>query len=91
MLSEPRVRRYSGRDRPAWRMNQTGVWLEGSPRQAARNGLLDAGFTHLTVLAAPIPGEAGPHKPSPGAGSQVELAERLAKRVREHAMLMVPL
>ena len=36
MLPEPRMARYSGSDRPAWRMNQTGVWSWGSARQADR-------------------------------------------------------
>ncbi len=27
-----------GQAAPAWRMNHTGVWVAGSPRQAARNG-----------------------------------------------------
>jgi hypothetical protein len=30
-----RSARYSGSDRPAWRMNHTGVYGTGSPRQAA--------------------------------------------------------
>ena len=34
----PRAARYSGRDRPACRMNQTGTWSTGSPRQARTNG-----------------------------------------------------
>ena len=34
-----RTRRYSGSDRPAWRMNHTGVCGTGSPRQARRNAL----------------------------------------------------
>jgi len=32
-----RTARYSGSDRPAWRMNHTGVCGTGSPRQARRN------------------------------------------------------
>ena len=32
----PRSARYSGSERPAWRMNHTGVRLAGSPRQARR-------------------------------------------------------
>ena len=32
--------RYSGSDRPAWRMNQTGVCGTGSPRAALRNALI---------------------------------------------------
>src|SRR5436190_22676191 len=31
--------RYSGNERPAWRMNHTGVWDTGSPRTALRNAL----------------------------------------------------
>src|SRR3954454_5071768 len=38
MLPWPRTLRYSGRLRPAWRMNQTGVCVVASPRQAARKG-----------------------------------------------------
>ena len=38
MFTEPFVARYSGRARPAWRMNHTGVRSGRSPRQAARNG-----------------------------------------------------
>jgi hypothetical protein len=33
-----RTARYSGSDRPAWRMNQTGVRSTGWRRQARRNG-----------------------------------------------------
>src|SRR5271166_2152717 len=33
-----RTRRYSGSERPAWRMNQTGVYGTGSLRQARMNG-----------------------------------------------------
>ncbi|GAA1515459.1 hypothetical protein GCM10009741_12370 [Kribbella lupini] len=31
-----RIARYSGSERPAWRMNQTGVCGPGSPRAASR-------------------------------------------------------
>ena len=34
-----RMARYSGSERPACRMNQTGVWSTGSPRQACRKAL----------------------------------------------------
>ncbi|MCP9965823.1 hypothetical protein [Actinomadura madurae] len=34
-----RTRRYSGRERPAWRMNHTGVCGTGRRRQASRKGL----------------------------------------------------
>ena len=33
-----RMARYSGSDRPAWRMNHTGGWATGLPQQASRNG-----------------------------------------------------
>ena len=32
-----RTRRYSGSERPAWRMNHTGVWGAGSPGRRARS------------------------------------------------------
>ena len=35
-VARSRIARYSGRDRPAWRMNQTGVTSTGSRRQARR-------------------------------------------------------
>src|SRR3954466_4773387 len=38
MVPSPRMARYSGSDRPAWRMNHTGGYGVGSPRHAARNG-----------------------------------------------------
>ncbi len=38
MLPAPRAARYSGSDRPAWRMNHTGVRDTGCPRQAAGRG-----------------------------------------------------
>ena len=34
-----RTLRYSGSERPAWRMNHTGVCGTGSPRAARRNAL----------------------------------------------------
>jgi hypothetical protein len=40
MGMSPRTRLYSGSDRPAIRMNQTGVYGTGSPRQARRKGEL---------------------------------------------------
>ncbi len=36
-----RTARYSGRDRPAWRMNQTGVWGTGRQRAASTSGDAD--------------------------------------------------
>src|SRR5687768_7923969 len=38
MLPTPRTARYSGSDRPAWRMNHTGTRDAGCRRQARRNG-----------------------------------------------------
>ena len=40
MAMPSRTFRYSGSDRPAWRMNQTGVCGTGSPRQARRKAEL---------------------------------------------------
>ncbi len=49
----PRARRYSGSERPAWRMNQTGVYGTGWRRQASRNGdssrVLGCAFTSAMV------------------------------------------
>ncbi len=39
MATPSRIARYSGSDRPAWRMYQTGVWSTGSPRTARRKAL----------------------------------------------------
>src|SRR3954447_12920143 len=36
MATPSRTLRYSGSDRPAWRMNHTGVWGTGSPRAARK-------------------------------------------------------
>ena len=35
----PPFTKYSGSERTAWRMNQTGVWGTGSPRAARRKAL----------------------------------------------------
>src|SRR5687767_13142649 len=43
MEPSPRTARYSGRDRPAWRMNQTGTLSCGWPRHASRNGEVPIG------------------------------------------------
>src|SRR6478752_3678107 len=40
MPTPSRTARYSGSERPAWRMNQTGVCGPGSPRTALRKALL---------------------------------------------------
>src|SRR5882757_5327911 len=51
--------RYSGRERPAWRMNHTGVCPTGSRRQARRNTESAAGFA-AGFDAAPDAGSGGP-------------------------------
>src|SRR3546814_3280466 len=38
MLPSPRTARYSGSDRPAWRMNHTGTREAGRPRAARSRG-----------------------------------------------------
>src|SRR6516225_9323058 len=52
MLPDPRNARYSGSDRPAWRMNHTGTRGATSRRQAARNGTVRSSITPVTVLPA---------------------------------------
>jgi hypothetical protein len=57
--SPARIARYSGNDRPAWRMNQTGVYGTGSPRQAARKLEVRDSFIARHAIRAPgskIPG-----------------------------------
>src|SRR4051812_282549 len=49
MLPSPRSARYSGNDRPAWRMNQTGTRSCASPRHAARNDELAAMACNVVV------------------------------------------
>ena len=61
MVPSPRTARYSGSDRPAWRMNHTGGYGVGSPRHAARNGA-SAGAViadEVTQDAPPPAGVAG--------------------------------
>src|ERR671911_223885 len=67
MLPAPRRARYSGSDRPAWRMNHTGTRSAGRLRQASRNGASGGGISgHATGAGAggpsPVPPTAGtPH------------------------------
>ena len=49
MLPSPRSARYSGRLRPAWRMNQTGVCVVARPRAASRKGTAVTGGTLPTA------------------------------------------
>ncbi len=61
MLPSPLISRYSGRDRPAWRMNHTGTVGPGSPRQARRKGAscggaTDGGYRWQRARARPEPG-----------------------------------
>src|SRR5262245_23206177 len=44
MLPVPRIARYSGSERPAWRMNQTGTRPAGRLRQASRKGASAGGL-----------------------------------------------
>ncbi len=50
-LASPRRALYSGSERPAWRMNQTGVCGTGSLRHARRNGASE------TSTSRPYPGD----------------------------------
>ena len=76
MLNRSRTARYSGSDRPAWRMNQTGVAGTGSRRHARRNSDSFGGGCHegdhLMCRTAPSPGVTGPS--DEGAGSPPGLA-----------------
>ena len=45
----PRMARYSGSDRPAWRMNHTGTRSVGRPRHACRKASLAMAFPLATV------------------------------------------
>src|SRR5579875_3091841 len=52
----PRAARYSGRDRPAWRMNHTGVCGTATRRQAAmRGGCTTRSYAPARRLADPPP------------------------------------
>ena len=46
--------RYSGSDRPAWRMNQTGVWSTGPPGSAQEGAVVGLGQSTVIgrILAA---------------------------------------
>src|SRR5215204_480126 len=61
MLPAPRSARYSGSDRPAWRMNHTGTRSAGRLRQASRNGASagDGIGGHATGAATGHPWHAG--------------------------------
>src|SRR5215469_9230490 len=48
-----RAVRYSGRDLPAWRMNQTGVYGTGSRRQARRKGDSLVGAVTQVIISQP--------------------------------------
>src|ERR1700691_1683381 len=45
---------YSGSERPAWRMNQTGVYGTGSRLQARRKGEFVWGWFTRSILSYPI-------------------------------------
>ena len=51
MPTPSRRARYSGSERPAWRMNHTGVWGTGSPRTALRKALTPYSLTGAPACA----------------------------------------
>ena len=61
-----RTRWYSGSERPAWRMNQTGVYGTGSRRQARRNGEFVWGWFTRSILSYPIAASANRLGDTPG-------------------------
>jgi enoyl-CoA hydratase len=58
--------RYSGSERPAWRMNHTGTWLASRPDAAARYG--DFGRSRRVFIGdhAAMSYQFGAPAPSPG-------------------------
>jgi hypothetical protein len=66
MAVPSRTRLYSGSDRPAWRMNQTGVYGTGSPRHARRKGEFVAGWFTESILPYPIAAAANHPGDTPG-------------------------
>src|SRR5918994_5121632 len=68
----PRTARYSGRLRPAWRMNHTGVWAPSRPLAAASNGdeiVVDMARPTLSAARGDVPAADGPielHDPLAG-------------------------
>src|ERR1700722_7183035 len=61
-----RTRWYSGRERPAWRMNQTGVYGTGFLRQARRKGGFAWGWFPRSILSYPIAASANRLGDTPG-------------------------
>ena len=57
---------YSGSERPAWRMNQTGVYGTGSRRQARRKGEFVRGWFTRSILSYPIAASANRLGDTPG-------------------------
>ena len=57
MLPCPRAARYSGSDRPAWRMNHTGTRSTVSPRHARMNGA-SSNRPSCDGTHSPVPGHA---------------------------------
>src|SRR6478735_11167928 len=77
MLPSPRTARYSGRLRPAWRMNHTGMREGRSPRAAARSG----GRLDVVMWGATLPGGAGARPGlAPGPQHRVDLGDTRARR-----------
>jgi hypothetical protein len=74
-----RSRRYSGSDRPAWRMNHTGVRGTGRLRQANRNGASAGGAmrgdasAREALASDPVrPGQDDHDLPRPGGDGAVD-------------------
>jgi len=59
MLPSPRTARYSGRLRPAWRMNQTGVCVTGRPCAASMNAMPVIEPSVELSIEPSVAGEAG--------------------------------
>src|SRR4029450_3466284 len=66
MVPGRRIRRYSGRDRPAWRMNHTGTRAAGRLWQASRKGTSAGGGIggHATAGTPMLPSPGGGTPPS---------------------------
>ena len=80
MLPSPRTARYSGSERPAWRMNHTGVCVVGRLRQAARKAA-SAG----AVIGAHARGRRGRSTDGRGAADPRETGPEVAEQCRKRA------
>ncbi len=64
------VARYSGSDRPAWRMYHTGMLATGWRRQALMNGESAVGVFTPGIVSQPLPGRVRPLASGPRNGSE---------------------